>query len=138
MCLFLLEFSVNFAALVWQIVFLWRDERILLPRGIPSRLQLSLFLKNQPDRQVIAYSQYKKTYASVQLFKSSCNTLFGVRESHYTCHGFPVAIFSAMYAPNAKNVFSIFCELRSEDEEMVDHTAQHIQKGSLKVSEINS
>ena len=38
----LLEISVNCAALIWQIVYLCRDDGILLPRRIPSRLQLSL------------------------------------------------------------------------------------------------
>jgi len=45
-CLFLPEFSVNCAAFTWQIVYLWRDEGILLPLRIPSRLQLSLVAPN--------------------------------------------------------------------------------------------
>jgi hypothetical protein len=40
-----------------------------------------------------------------------------------------------MYAPNSKKTFSIFCELRSEDEEMIGHKAQHIQKSNFKVLE---
>jgi len=42
MCFFLLEISVNCSALMWQIVYLCRDEGILLPRRIPSSLQLLL------------------------------------------------------------------------------------------------
>jgi len=93
---FLLEISVNCAALLWQIVYLCRDEGILLPRRIPFNLQLSLIApKSAPlDRSAHTPSIRKLTQV-FQPFKSSCKAL-SVLESLITLVMFSLLSYSLL------------------------------------------